>query len=430
MRVDTMRWIDKNVGVPLCFLVTLLVGWILPKPQWGRSRRVLFIELSEMGSAILVDPAMKKIKREAQAELFFLIFSGNRCSLDLIGTIPRENQFVIRDHHFWNLTIDSIRFLWWVRRQKIDTVVDLELFSRFTALLTGLSGVPNRVGFDGFHNDGLYRGHLLTHRVLYNPHLHIAKNFISLANALLATQEETPFSKTVISDQEIQLERPPMDQVKKDDFAKKLGDLLGLKDLPERKILLFNANASEMLIQRRWMPPRFAELARLCLAEDPKALVLFTGSPAESRYVQSIVSEVNDQRCINLAGEIQFHELPYLYAVSDCLVTNDSGPAHFASITSIPTIVLFGPETPSLYGSLGNFIPVYAGLSCSPCVSAANHRKTKCSDNVCLKAITPERVFEKVRPFIHGGSHLGTLPDKKGGSSGLAHKGDQCASLP
>jgi len=78
------------------------------------------------------------------------------------------------------------------------------------------------------------------------------------------------------------------------------------------------------------------------------------------------------------------------------MVTNDSGPGHFSSVTNLRTVVLFGPETPALYGSLGKSIPITAQLACSPCVSAANHRKTPCSDNACMRAITVEQVMEKM----------------------------------
>jgi len=57
---------------------------------------------------------------------------------------------------------------------------------------------------------------------------------------------------------------------------------------------------------------------------------------------------------------------------------------------------LFGPETPALYGSLGNSISITANLACSPCVSAANHRKTPCHNNVCMQAISVSQVMEKV----------------------------------
>jgi ADP-heptose:LPS heptosyltransferase len=55
------------------------------------------------------------------------------------------------------------------------------------------------------------------------------------------------------------------------------------------------------------------------------------------------------------------------------MLTNDSGPAHFAALAQLKTWVLFGPETPTLYGALDpNAEFIYKGLACSPCVSAAN----------------------------------------------------------
>jgi hypothetical protein len=69
MKVDTMRRIDYYVGVPLCFLGSLCqkVAMLLIKRGKIAPRNVLFIELSEMGSAILVDPAMRKLQKEAQS---------------------------------------------------------------------------------------------------------------------------------------------------------------------------------------------------------------------------------------------------------------------------------------------------------------------------------------------------------------------------
>jgi hypothetical protein len=45
---------------------------------------------------------------------------------------------------------------------------------------------------------------------------------------------------------------------------------------------------------------------------------------------------------------------------------------------------------------LGKSIPITAQLACSPCVSAANHRKTPCSDNACMRAISVDQVLEKM----------------------------------
>ena len=145
MNVDLMRKVDYYAGVPLCFLATFIVkvsNLFIPvcKPN-----RVLLVELSEMGSAIIVDPAMQKLKNVAGAELFFVIFDKNKPSLKLLNSVEDQNIFTIRETGIVPLAIDTLKFFWWCRQRKIDSVIDLELFSRYSALLTGLSGANRRL---------------------------------------------------------------------------------------------------------------------------------------------------------------------------------------------------------------------------------------------------------------------------------------------
>jgi ADP-heptose:LPS heptosyltransferase len=334
------------------------------------------------------------------AELYFLIFKSNAASLRLLNTVPESNIFTIRADNFLNLTLDSLRFLLWARRCKIDTVIDLELFSRYSALLTGLSGATNRIGFHAFFNEGLYRGAMLTRQVAYNPHLHIAKNFISLVNAALADIAELPFSKTMIDDSEIKLAQAQVDQSAVTAMHSRVRDEYPSYDEKRHRIVLINPNASDLLPQRRWMPEHFVTVMRNLLADSEDLLVLITGAPDEREAAKRLQQQVQHPRCINFAGRQRLEELPALYQIAELMLTNDSGPGHFSSVTSLRTFILFGPETPLLYGSLGNSTPIYAGLACSPCVSAANHRKTPCSDNVCLQRITPEVVLKQLRQAL------------------------------
>jgi LSD1 subclass zinc finger protein len=208
MRVQTMRHIDYFVGVPLCFFASIVqrILHLFHRTQPVPPHKVLFIELSEMGSTILAEPAMQKLKKSSGAELYFLIFDRCKESIQLLNTVPAHNVRTIRDQNFFILASDVLRYVFWTRRQGIDTVIDLELFSRFTALLTFLSGAPNRVGFYAYHHEGLYRGELLTHKVSYNPHMHIAKNFIALVAALLSQKKELPYAKVMIRDEEVHLQ--------------------------------------------------------------------------------------------------------------------------------------------------------------------------------------------------------------------------------
>ena len=151
MNVDTMRRIDRLAGVPLCAAATLLLRLVdLIRPRTPRPvRRILFVELSEMGT----EPAMRKARTQLSAELFFVIFARNVGSLQLLGTFPPDNIFTVSDRSIFALARDTLSFLCWARREGIDTVVDFELFSRFTALLVRTSGADRRAGLYRFRNE-------------------------------------------------------------------------------------------------------------------------------------------------------------------------------------------------------------------------------------------------------------------------------------
>jgi ADP-heptose:LPS heptosyltransferase len=334
------------------------------------------------------------------SKTFFLIFKSNQASLSLLNTVAAKNIFTIDASSVWSLVRDTVAFLIAARQRKIDTVIDLELFSRFTALLTGLCGARRRVGYHIFHGEGLWRGSMLTHKVHYNPHIHIAKNFLSLVHAAFAVQQELPFSKIFIPDSAKRIAQAVIDPTARNAVLSRIGKLAADAKLPfelgTQPFFLVNPNASELLVQRRWAPESFSQLIVALHKKWPDCLILITGSPAEFDYVENVRVQAGVANALNFAGQVSFAELPALYTLADVMVTNDSGPGHFSSVTSLHTVVLFGPETPALYGSLGKSIPITAQLACSPCVSAANHRKTPCTDNVCMRAITVDQVLEKI----------------------------------
>ncbi len=398
MKVDTMRKIDRWVGIPLCFFLSIIKTLLRPLERRKKPKNVLFIELSEMGSTILADPAMRFLKDKG-LKIHFVIFKRNEPSLKILKTVPENAIFSIRESNFLLFTLDTLRFIIWTRKMRIDTVIDLELFSRFTAILTALSPAPNRVGFFNFFNEGLYRGNMLTHRVEYNPHIHISKNYMALVRAAVSESYQTPYLKEEIRDDEIKL--------KKVNFKEK--ELAQIRDFVKSifppydttySIILINPNASDLLPQRRWPETHFSKLIKLILKKTSKTLVLITGSASERERNDKIATTVSNERCINISGMISFEDLIKLYTISTLMISNDSGPPHFASVTDLHTYVLFGPETPELYGALGNSTPIYANLACSPCVSAYNHRKTPCTDNICLKTIKPEYVFSLIEREI------------------------------
>ncbi|HEX4957124.1 MAG TPA: glycosyltransferase family 9 protein [Lacibacter sp.] len=401
MNVDTMRKIDRWAGVPLCFLLTPFV-WLLDlmrsSSKTANVSRTLFIELSEMGSAIIVDPAMRKLRSDGTADLYFAIFTKNYKSLELLNTIPADHIFKMNADSIWVLPAEIIRFIFWCRKKKITTVIDLELFSRFTALLSFFSGAASRVGFVNLHDEGLYRGNIVNKGVRYNPHVHVSINFISLINRALG-RFDNAYATIPVHPHEIKLEQATVSEEAKAIVAQKIHQLYPNRN--GEKVVLLNVNASDLLPQRRWLQENFAEVGRNLLRDFKDIIIVLTGAPAEKAYVEQVNQMIAHERCVNSSGVFTFNELVPLYSLSTLMLTNDSGPAHFASVTPLKVFVLFGPETPHLYLPLGgNAEPFYLGLPCSPCVSAANHRKTSCETRPCITGIQPAVVYGRLKVFL------------------------------
>jgi ADP-heptose:LPS heptosyltransferase len=286
----------------------------------------------------------------------------------------------------------------WCRVKKIKSVIDLELFSRFTALLSFLSGAKHRVGFTSLYDEGLYRGNLVNLPVRYNPHVHIAVNFVSLVNRLLG-YFQNPYATIPLKPGDLDLSQAFVSPEQVSIVTEKIKNLCPCWQ--NENVILLNVNASDMLPQRRWPQENFATVANELLSAFTDIIIIATGAPAERKYVQEVVDMVDDKRFINSSGIFAFNELVPLYSLSKVMLTNDSGPAHFASVTSLKVFVLFGPETPALYLPLGgNAEPIYLALPCSPCVSANNHRKTTCVTRPCITGIQPASVFLKLSSFL------------------------------
>lgn len=400
MKIETMRKIDYGVGIPLSFILSLL-KFLFPSRQLQSSKpkKVLFIELSEMGSAILADPAMQRAINTHHAEIFFVIFKRNKASLDFLKSVNEKNIFTIEDNSLVNIMLGAIKLFLWCEKNKIDATIDLELFSRATALLSFLTRSPIKVGFHNYHGEGLYRGNFLNRKVSYNAHIHIAKNFIALVDAAFTSELQVPYLKQSISDEEIKIRKVSITENTLENVQNKIKAVFPSYTRAQ-KILLVNPNASEFLPQRKWPLQNYIELVKIVIKEHPDYLILMTGAPSESAEIQTIEDAAQSKRCFNFAGKVAFSELTALYTLSNVLITNDSGPGHFSSVTPIKSFVFFGPETPLLYGSLGNSTALYANFACSPCVSAYNHRNTPCSDNQCLKVLTPTLVYEKIKSSL------------------------------
>ncbi len=397
MKIKIVRFIDYWLGIPLCFLFSVISkakNFLFHKVRpISCPRKILFIEFSEMGSSILAYSAMVKAKKlYPKAELYFLIFQENKEVLDFIDVIPSQNIITIRFNPFTFFLGDMIKSIHHIRKNNIDTVIDLELFTRFSAIFTYLTGAVTRVGFYRFTLEGLYRGDLHTHKVKYNPYFHIRENFIALVDALEEDKDKVPLVKKEINTDLSCLPKVKIEDKDKRKVKDRIAELCCGINLKDKDIVTVRFDFSDRVSLRMWPKENYLKLARRLL-DDQRLIVVFVGKDKEE-----VDSSYQDERLINLTGETTVKELVTIFSFSKLVVGHDGGIIHLASLVDTHVVALYGPETPSLYGLINkrNSI-IYKKFHCSPCVTAYNHRRSVCRDNKCMQSIAVQEVYNNIR---------------------------------
>lgn len=404
MKIATQRFIDRWVGQLLCSGVSAWVRltglFSAPARLSKEPKNILVILLSEMGSIVLAGPMFAAIRRQYPgAAIHILQLRKNQEVSRLLQLTRPENMHSLDDSSGGALVRDIVKISLAMRRLGLDAVIDCELFSRVSALLSFSTGAPVRVGFTPHTQEGLYRGSFINHAIPYNPYQHISKQFLSLVDALAggASQPRNKVSpiralpaRTELS---VEFSQPELQAYR----AKVQADHPVTRD---RALVLMYAGGG-ILPERAWPAAHYARVGQgLCEAGYAVGLI---GLKDDAQLAQDLKTQIRSDACIDLTGYTKsIRELLMLFHASQLLITNDGGPGHFATLTPIQTMVFFGPETGKLYGPLGTRNMVWeAGLACSPCLSAYNHRLTFCDgDNQCLKRIPPDPVLDQALAYL------------------------------
>ena len=397
MEVTTMRRIDGWIGTPICALLTVVRKLTDPfrRSAPDNPRRILIVKLAEQGATVVAYSALRRATEMVGREnVFFAVFAENRFIIDQLDLIPAGNVIEIRtDKGIFSLAGDLLAALRRFWREDLDTSIDFEYYARASAIISYLSGATRRVGFHSFAGEASYRGDLMTHRLVFNPFLHAGQIFRFLVEAADVPANSLPAMNTPRwEDEQPPMIEPSAEEV--EEVEEIVRQVTGQKQAP--RLILLNANTGDLLPLRRWHRPRYVELAQRLLERYPEAYIGLTGSPSEAAGAQELVDAVGSERCVNFGGTTTLRQLLILYFLSELMVTNDSGPAHYSALTPIDVITLFGPETPAAFGSLSPRSHLFwAGLPCSPCINAFNDRWSPCQNNLCMQAITVDQVFTR-----------------------------------
>ncbi|MBW2146261.1 MAG: glycosyltransferase family 9 protein [Deltaproteobacteria bacterium] len=389
MHVRNMIRIDLVLGTLVCMLLNIVHQAKRPfikRRVPHEVRNILFMKFFGMGSLILSMPLVESVRKHYPgARIYYISFASNQSVLNRMTGV--DEWMVLRTDSFLRFCRDVVVNLLALRRRGIDMVFDLEFFSRFSMMFSYMTGAPVRVGF---YKLNVGRGNLLTHPTYFNHYRHITEVFLALGESV-GIAVPSPILVPGLKPIPGAVER-----------VQAMLQEHGL-DGPGPRVVI-NVNASELCLERRWPAELFAALVDY-LIERRRVRPILIGSPGERPYVDHVLSIcLRGDKAVNLAGNLDFDGLVALLEQSDLLITNDSGPLHLAAMLGVPSVSFFGPETPLLYGPIGNDNAVfYARVYCSPCLNVFDAKIAACQGrNICMQAIGLENVIAKLDSFLDG----------------------------
>jgi ADP-heptose:LPS heptosyltransferase len=143
---------------------------------------------------------------------------------------------------------------------------------------------------------------------------------------------------------------------------------------------------------KNWDPQKFAFVADW--AYEYAFIFLISGPAHDGKNeVQQAMKKANPF-IINLLP------LPKLAAIlGNCTVYlgNDSGITHLAAQLGIPTLALFGPTNPAVWGPRGPKVQI---LGRGESFTARSPKKRNTPEHQCLGRMNPEMVMERLAPFL------------------------------
>ena len=340
----------------------------------------LIIRLSSIGDVLHCTTVAHNLKRHfPDCKLTWLasppaslLLEGNPDIDELLIWDRRPFDKLVLSHHFIDAKheLDKLKPIF--SNRHFDIVLDTQCLL-LTGIIAKMSHAPRRVGIRDRHEFN----HLFMTDVAPDIHdIHKIRRYLS---SLLPLGIKPPY------DYSLQLNLPSWAE----GYTSSFWESHGIDT--SKKILIVNTRTSWP--DKNWPSERFGYAIDM-LPEDIQ--IVFSGAPGDQQYIDK-AQNVMHRSSISIAGEPNLMQLAALFSKADCVLTGDTGPLYIACAVKTPTISIWGPTHPDIYGPLtGNNRFVLTTCECNSCCKTHCKKKT----NECINAITVASVQHELRSFF------------------------------
>lgn len=340
--------------------------------------KILIINPFGIGDVLFTTPVVSNLRRAYPQS--FIGYIANRRAAPIVQSNPKINQIYIYERdEFKDHLLRSWGYLFkQIQRQRFEAVFDFSLNTAF-GFLTMACGIKRRIGYD-------YRGRgrFLTEKIPLPGYegKHVVEYYLDL------------LQKAGVAGQDGGLEIFP--QTADDQWAK---DWLKAQEIPLNRLLIAlvpggGASWGKDAKQKRWPAQQYALLTDKIIAKLNAAVILM-GDQKDQDLSFEIARQCSHP-VYDTVGATTVLQMAALLKKCRLAIVNDGGPLHVAVAVGVPTLSIFGPVDPVVYGpypSAGHMV-VQKGLACQPCYR--QFRKAMCNHISCLNRLSVEEVFKHI----------------------------------
>lgn len=364
----------------------------------GRSPRLLLLRPDHLGDLVLTTPVLQALRKQApDASITMMVgpwssaIVARHPAIDRLLTcsFPGFQRAPQRALAPYILLFRTARQL---RHGHYDLAINLRPDFWWGAALLYLAGIPRRVGYavppgQPFLTDAL---------PLQTPE-HATVSSLSLANAALRSLGYPALIEPYTPEQ-YPLHFVPTPQEEQWVTAR----LRQAGIAAETPLVVIHPGTGAAV--KQWRPEAWAHradaLAPSSFFPQPPALVL-TGNPAERPLLEEIAQKMNSQPL--LVTDASVGQLAALLKRAHLVLGVDNGPLHLAVAQGSPTLAIFGPTDPRIFGPWGppqHHLVIASTHRCPSCPTIPCGRldfpPADLAQHPCVRLVPEKRVEEAI----------------------------------
>ena len=344
-------------------------------------KKILIIDLAFIGDVILAGPLTMAIRqRWPKAELVMLTVPLTASVAEMLPAVDRVLVYDKKGSHrglcgMWQMAKS-------LRRERFELAVCVN-FALRGAAVARLAGIPYRLGYDAQH-----AGWFLTWAA---SHIRDGIKHESLNHLEVLKPWGIEAAGLPAADMRLRLEPP-------EGAVQSFEDKAGRWKLAEKAGYYVLCPIGSY--DRKNLPlPLAVQLIRQLEGEKPVYLIGGSGEKA-ALSAMARAGHIGEERV--LAGSLSLQELAVFLQRAAAMVSVDTGPMHIAQAVQCPTVAVFGPTAPEVWGPRNsNSRTVYLAEDCSPCWGKGECRNNRCMERIkasmVLEALASVEVPEKVK---------------------------------